>query len=396
MPPRSYQDLLESFRQNWQQYVLDNLEQPWDWGGLSSNNYVTERMILDHPELPWKEVNFIFNDSLSWKYFDRWLQSLQHQNDDSNLDSRFIYEYLSEHPDATIENVLKDPNHPWEKSSLLMNPSMNLSKINKYFLEGDFLSVGEKRWVYHCVSGCDYISLDYILQHPYYNWDWNIIISRPDVTLSMFTEMLPIILARTLDDIEYNPINSDDPSQDVLMDWTQISKNPNLTYEYVQQNSNFPWDWIELSRHPNISVNIILDNVHEQWNWKYVSYNPTLVWKQVVDNPDLTWNWVAISAHLNITWETISQHQGYPWDWQWVSANRNIGWDQVHSNLDKNWNYRFLSANPMPRYQERWIDKTRLEWIASRRIHRFWRDVTCNPVYKLARRRLHELCVSST
>lgn len=35
------------------QDVLDNPDQPWDWGALSANPNITFQDILDHPDKPW-------------------------------------------------------------------------------------------------------------------------------------------------------------------------------------------------------------------------------------------------------------------------------------------------------------------------------------------------------
>ena len=41
------------------------------------------------------------------------------------------------------------------------------------------------------------------------------------------------------------------------LDWVYISKNPNLTWEIIQQNPDKPWDWSMVSSNPNITWEII-------------------------------------------------------------------------------------------------------------------------------------------
>ena len=36
-------------------------------------------------------------------------------------------------------------------------------------------------------------------------------------------------------------------------DWTELSKNPNITIEFIKHNINKQWDWAELSKNKNIT-----------------------------------------------------------------------------------------------------------------------------------------------
>ena len=36
-------------------------------------------------------------------------------------------------------------------------------------------------------------------------------------------------------------------------DWDELSLNPNITWEIIQQNKDKPWNWYWLSQNPNIT-----------------------------------------------------------------------------------------------------------------------------------------------
>lgn len=44
------------------------------------------------------------------------------------------------------------------------------------------------------------------------------------------------------------------------LDWYEISKNPNITWEIVLNNTDRIWFWMSLSRNPNITWDIIQSN----------------------------------------------------------------------------------------------------------------------------------------
>jgi hypothetical protein len=62
--------------------------------------------------------------------------------------------------------------------------------------------------------------------------------------------------------------------------------------------------------------------------------------------------------------------------------------------LNQNWKDYSLIENEMSNDKHQWIVKRRLEIIASNRIHRFWRDVCYNPIYKHAIVKLEKMCVT--
>src|SRR5258708_4326649 len=103
--------------------------------------------------------------------------------------------------------------------------------------------------------------------------------------------------------------------------WGCLSRNPNITWEFVQNNPDIPWDWDYLSRNPNITWEIIQNNSDKPWNWGYLSRNPNITWEIIQNNSDKPWNWGFISRNPNITWEIVKNNPDKPWDWAGISNN---------------------------------------------------------------------------
>ena len=56
-------------------------------------------------------------------------------------------------------------------------------------------------------------------------------------------------------------------------EWYHLSKNPNITFQYVLENSDKDWDWDGLSCNPNITFQYVLNHPNEHWNWQNLSSN---------------------------------------------------------------------------------------------------------------------------
>lgn len=122
-----------------------------------------------------------------------------------------------------------------------------------------------------------------------------------------------------------------------FLDWHNLSKNPNITWNIIKDNFDKPWCWKTLLGNPNITWEIATGkDVPYQDNWLYMSRNPNITWDIIRQNPDKLWNWFYLSAHPNITWDIIESNLDtdtggdvYPWNWYGISINPNITWDII-------------------------------------------------------------------
>ena len=75
------------------------------------------------------------------------------------------------------------------------------------------------------------------------------------------------------------------------------------------------WEWTEISKNPNITMEIIEANPYTRWDyWSGISRNPNLTMEFIRANPDKRWDWGAISNHPNLTMEFIEAKSGKLWD----------------------------------------------------------------------------------
>ena len=187
----------------------------------------------------------------------------------------------------------------------------------------------------------------FILDNPDIPWDWDILSRNPNITWDIVQQnpdkkwnwwelsKNPNI---TWDIVQQNP--------DKKWNWYRLSENPNITWDIVQQNPDKPWDWDRLSETPNITLDIVQKNPDKKWNWDRLSRNPNITWDIVQQNPDKKWIWWELSKNPNITWDIVQQNPYKPWVWYRLSENPNITWDIVQQNPDKPWDWWALSRNP--------------------------------------------------
>ena len=147
--------------------------------------------------------------------------------------------------------------------------------------------------------------------------------------------------------------------------WRYLSRNPNITWNIVQQYPDKPWDWYYLSGNPSITLDIVQQNPDKPWDWSSLSINPNITWNIVQQYPDKPWNWYMLSSNPNITLDIVQQNQDNPWDWYCLSSNPNI--------------FKLSDENIITHIRH---------YIASNRIKRFWKTCNSDPNYSVCRKRL--------
>ena len=60
----------------------------------------------------------------------------------------------------------------------------------------------------------------------------------------------------------------------------------------------------------------------DKWDWDYLSKNPNITFETVQNNPDKPWNWMWLSENPNITFEIVQNNQEKSWDFCWLSDNK--------------------------------------------------------------------------
>lgn len=156
---------------------------------------------------------------------------------------------------------------------------------------------------------------------------WKAISANPNLTVEMIEEYY---LCRKV----------------LLLDWDEISGNKAITMEIVKAHPLWPWTVKGLSMNPNLTVDFVKENSRENWNWESISDNDKIVMELIELFPDKDWNWYQISWCENLTIDFVKKHIDKPWDWENLSYNDDFATPEiVETNLEMPWDWTGLTGN---------------------------------------------------
>lgn len=116
-----------------------------------------------------------------------------------------------------------------------------------------------------------------------------------------------------------------------------------LLNKYPDKN----WDWLELSKNPNITKEFIDNNLHLPWDWNLgVSSNRNVDFKFIEKHKDKKWNWLLLSKHIKLNQQTLTKYKD-KLNFCKLSLNPNITLDLVLNNRKLCWNYHNMLLNPI-------------------------------------------------
>ena len=182
---------------------------------------------------------------------------------------------------------------------------------------------------------------------------------------------------------------------DDIWSYKNLSRNPNITWEYVQNNKNKGWDHIYLMLRSDFKELDIVYELHDiendniehccyndcvkyqlrraatlyKWDFlkdhfteiarmrpQYLSRNPIITLNIVLEHPEVNWNVYSLYCYNpSIKWEDIcildnilldkKDLKTYKKIYKALSKTKKITIDIVKKNPDKPWNYYKLSRN---------------------------------------------------
>jgi len=173
--------------------------------------------------------------------------------------------------------------------------------------------------------------------------------------------------------IDINEIEKMDLS---IYDWIEwVSRNPNLTINYVMKDKNkYNWLWIlsnsgitikDIMDNKNIVDQYIIDNFDEIiFENKNLTYQHILYYKLSIDllllennlliplnvleihiqNGEI--NYQSLSKNTNLNMAFIKKYIDKPWNWKSISENECIKLNDIENNLNLKWRWDFISSNP--------------------------------------------------
>lgn len=155
-----------------------------------------------------------------------------------------------------------------------------------------------------------------------------------DIQIDLFSENENF----TIELIEKNP-------QNIPINYTLLSLNPNVTKEYFLQHIDKNWDFWLLSQNPFVTYDIVLQFPNFSWNYQQLSSNPNITWDIVQQNPDKLWDYGLLSKNKNITWEIIQQNPDKPWSYDNFMENPNFSFDIIQQNQDIDWDIDYYQTD---------------------------------------------------
>lgn len=268
------------------QFVLENIEEAWDWNTLSMNPAITFEIMRDNPRvgdrhipwswghasenpnvtpevvranreingmpIPWDYARLSGNPSTTWEFV---LSTICHQC--QTFHGGWNWHKLSQNV-ATNEIVTAYPHLPWRLSALATNPRIDLETFIRCF---------------YTLPGQETMFNSYDAPA---NWSH---ISRYKV--------------KSIEDIK---------KYGVSWDWYSLSVNHNITLQDMLKHPEYPWKWQRASANINISLEDIkgghlIDGEPIEWNWRMFSSNPFLTADIIDANPNESWDWDGISCN---------------------------------------------------------------------------------------------------
>ena len=99
-----------------------------------------------------------------------------------------------------------------------------------------------------------------------------------------------------------------------------ISRNPNITLDFVKRHRFIQFNWTQLSRRIIISMTEVIDNLHLPWDFNMLCMNPWISYRDI-ENYRVLQNWRDISQRSNLPVNFILAHCDKDWDYDEIINN---------------------------------------------------------------------------
>ena len=286
--------------------ILDNLDINWNWKIISQTEIVTWDIVCNNPYLPVDFACLCKNSNISWDII---------KNNPEKLNN---FWYISQNPNITIEIIENNFDLTWNWECLSNNYNIPESFIDKFI---------HFPWNLYLLSQRSDFIWEFYLKYR------SVFIDSPMIEhLSSHKCVTIDILNKYKDDINW--------------DWTGVSYNPNITWEFIIENLDKDWEWTLLSCHNNISIDIILDNPEFYWNYDMLSYSYKVNFNVIKNNTHIDWNNKNLGYNPNISIDHIINNDKYNWSWDIISKNDHINlWKYDFNKISDKLNWNKIGLN---------------------------------------------------
>ncbi len=168
--------------------IIDNHKSSkWLWAKISEASYITDEIIIDNLDLPWKWQHVIKNGNLTLDLFDKLPKNITHQD--------WVWHHLSCINGLTEEFVKKHLDKNWSWADLILNPgiSRKFIKNNSNKIKSEKIYISPCAFVpklvdkifdlevdidYHLLSNNYHLSYSIIKKYENHNWEWADLLGR--------------------------------------------------------------------------------------------------------------------------------------------------------------------------------------------------------------------------
>ncbi len=275
---------------SWTEYVLHNNFFPKNRYLLLSNPNFHHRIFESFPEDLKKQLD---KNELIYYYYYALNPNITIEDCKPFFEKDFIWAGLSSNPNITWEDVLYYKDKPWDFSMLSMNQNITFDII---FGNPSF------PWNHNCLSKNPNLTIDIIKSHPEIEWNKELILRNPYIDpvdiienknlfnknylylISIYNKRLKWELIKKYDNLNWH--------------YPFLSFNENITLENVKNSCSSNWDYEKLTSNPNFDLNTIRTYFFGyKLHGKQLSKNINIDFSIVEENSDILWNKNFLSSN---------------------------------------------------------------------------------------------------
>jgi hypothetical protein len=283
----------------WLQFVS---RQEISWSAITLNENTTFELMQRHSNKPWKwsiagvKPNITFDIILQHPdKFNNWLAISRNPNItfdmvEAHFDKEWNWGNLSNNPTLTMEIIKRYPDKQWNWGNISANPNITINDIIKH--------INDYPWNISVISR-DKVTMEIVEKYPHINWDLGIMHLNPNITIDMMLKYSNHRHGRWW-----------------LLQWGEISKNPNLTIKHIIDNPHIRWDWYAISANPNITVDDIKQHPELPWDNDVMWLNSN--YGQRKEQPR---NFKQTSANPRLLMNAVNEHENKECDWHEIGKN---------------------------------------------------------------------------
>lgn len=125
-----------------------------------------------------------------------------------------------------------------------------------------------------------------------------------------------------------------------------LSRNPNISWDFVCNHPEIEWSYQELSKNPNISLNIVKANPDKEWHYSLLVENISITWDDIQKDNRLLQCSSNFSKNPNITIDIIRKNPHIKWNYTDLSSNSSIKFEDIQLAKDIPWQTYGIITNP--------------------------------------------------